>query len=199
MGLRQTIAQWIATIKDTLDFGPEFSAALTEHRVKFTEELERLQHLLEEARKAAREKDELIAKLQTTAAVRGNVIVDGSAYYLKKETTLDGPFCTSCFQRRHEITRIVPAPQPQGTDGDAREWVQCLKCQTPFRSERMAQFLDPQHTAAPGTLSSAAAQEAEPLPGARKPRSRARSPRGQSTEATRAPARRRAVPGDTTL
>ena len=76
MGLRQTISQWIATIKDTLDFGPEFPASVMEHRATFTEELTKLQTLLEQTQKAAQEKDKLIAQLQAAGTVRGDMVVE---------------------------------------------------------------------------------------------------------------------------
>jgi hypothetical protein len=194
MGLRQTISQWIATVKDTLDFGPEFPTVMTDRRVKFTEEMTKLQDLLNQTQQAAREKDELIAKLQAAGAVRGNMIVDGSAYYVKNQSTLDGPFCTSCFQQNHKIARIVPAPRPEGADGDPSEWVQCGRCQAPFRSERIGQYLNPRRSAAAQiAVSPAPTDEARPAQAARKPRSQARQPKAQRPEQTKATARRRAA------
>jgi hypothetical protein len=105
------------------------------------------------------------------------MIVDDCAYYIKKGTTLDGPFCTSCFQQKHEIARIVPAPKPKDAEGEAAEWVQCTRCQTPFRSERVGQFLHPRPTAAaPTAPCPAGTDEAKPLRPVRKPRSRPRPP-----------------------
>jgi hypothetical protein len=194
MGLRQTISQWIATVKDALDFGPEFPAVMTDHRVKLTEELTKLQNLLDQTQQAAKEKDELIAQLQATGAVRGNMIVDESAYYVKKDNTLDGPFCMSCFQQNHEIAHIVAAPKPKGADGDPSEWVQCGKCQTPFRSQRIGQYLNPPRTAATETtVSPAATDEAKPVKATRKPRSQTRQPKTQRPEQTQATPRRKAA------
>jgi hypothetical protein len=191
MGLRQTISQWIATVKDALDFGPGFPAVMTDHRVKFTEELTKLQDLLDQTQQAAKEKDELIAKLQAAGAVRGSLIADGSAYYIKKDNTLDGPFCMSCFQQNHEIAHIVPAPQPKGAEGEPSEWVQCGQCQTPFRSERIGQYLNPRKDAATGTTASPEAQdEAKPVK-AKKPRSQTRQPKSQRSEPAKAPTRRK--------
>jgi hypothetical protein len=194
MGLRQTISQWIVTIKDALDFGPEFPAVMTDRRVKFTEELTKLQHLLDQTQQAAREKDELIAKLQAAGAVQGNMVVDESAYYVKKESTLDGPFCTSCFEQNHEIARIVPAPRPEGADGDSAAWVQCGRCQTPFRSERIGQYLHPRKAAATQiAVSPEATDEAKPVKAARKPRSQTRQPKTRQPEQAKATPRRRAA------
>lgn len=195
MGLRQTISQWVGGIKDALDFGPEFPAAMSDRRVQFAEELTQLRNLLEETRKAHEEKDELIAKLQALGAVRGNMIVDGPVYYVKSQNILDGPYCTSCFQHHHEIVRIVPASRPKGADGPAREWVECGKCRTPFRSERIAEFVNPAKTAA--TETSAAPQgegETKSAKAARKPRAQARRPKEQPPEQPRPPRRRKAAP-----
>jgi hypothetical protein len=194
MGLRQTIAEWVGNIKDALDFGPEFPTAVADHRAKFTEELTKLQHLLDETQKASQEKDELISKLQATGAVRGDMVVDDLAYYVKRDSTLDGPFCMSCFERDHEMTRIVPAPRPQEADGSSAEWVQCARCQTPFRSERIGQYLNPSKTAStPPAVSPQQEDEAKPVKTARKPRSQARQPKDQRPERTKATSRRKAA------
>jgi hypothetical protein len=189
MGLHQTISQWIGNVKDALDFGPEFPAVMTDRRVRFTEEMTKLQHLLDQTQQAAQEKDELIALLQAAGAVRGNMIVDGSAYFIRKDNSLDGPFCMSCFQQNHEIAHIVPAPQPAGADGESSEWVQCGRCRTPFRSQRIGEYLNPPET----TVSLEATDEARPVKATRKPRSQTRQPKTQSPEQTKATPRRRAA------
>ncbi len=143
MGLRQTISEWVRIMKDALDFGPEFPAAMEARHAMFAQESARLQHLLEQTRKASQEKDELIARLQAAGAVTGNMVVDGPAYYIRRANTLDGPFCTSCFQRNHEITRIAPAPKPKDADETSTDWVRCAGCKTPFRSDRISQYLNP--------------------------------------------------------
>jgi len=143
MGLRQTISEWVRILKDALDFGPEFPAAMEARHAMFAQESARLQHLLEQTRKASQEKDDLIAKLRAAGAVTGNMVVDGPASYIRRATALDGPFCTSCFQRHHEITRITAAPEPKDSDGTPANWVQCAKCKTPFRSDRISQYLNP--------------------------------------------------------
>jgi hypothetical protein len=203
MGLRQTISQWIANVKDALDFGPEFPAVVTDHRVKFTEELTKLQDLLDQTQRAAQEKDELIARLQAAGAVRGNMIIDGFAYFVKSNHSLDGPFCLSCFQQNHQIAHIVPAPKPEEADGAPSEWVQCGRCQVPFRSQRIGQYLNPRETAATGdTVLPEATAEAKPVKATRKPRSqtrqrvsRASSPRCEGE--TRSPTQNPALGGET--
>jgi hypothetical protein len=192
MGLRQTISEWIRIAKDALDFGPDFPAAMAAHRLEFAEELAKLQHLLEQAQKVSREKDELIAKLQAAGAIRGNMIVDGSAYFVKKENVLDGPFCMSCFQRNHETTRIVPAPKPKGADGPATAWVQCAKCRTLFRSDRIGEYLNPRKAASAETSASPeGSEEAKFVKAARKPHAQNRRLKGPRSEQTRATARPR--------
>ena len=143
MGLRQTISEWVTTIKDALDFGPEFPDAMEARRVLFAQESARLQHLLEQTQKASQEKDQLIARLQAVGAVAGNMVVDGPACYIRRANTLEGPFCTSCFQRNHEVVGIASAPKPRGADGTPADWVQCARCKTPFRSDRISQYLNP--------------------------------------------------------
>ena len=143
MGLRQTVSEWITVTKDALDFGPEFPAAMAAHHRLFDAEMSRLAYLLEQTQQAAREKDRLIARLQAAGATQGLLVIDGPACFIRKGNLLDGPFCMSCFHQRHEAVRIEPAGQPQGADGPAAEWVQCARCRTPFRSERLGQFLNP--------------------------------------------------------
>jgi hypothetical protein len=180
MGLRQTLAQWIATLKDTLDFGPEFPAAAAEQRATFAQELSELQHLLEQTRQAVQEKDELIARLQAAGNVRGDMIIDGSAYYIQKGSVLEGPFCLSCFEHSHQLARLGAAPMPKDAEGDPSEWVQCPQCQTPFRSERLGHYLPPRRTASPAAASAVGTSEAKAtVRPARKPRTQLRSPKEQ--------------------
>ncbi|MCL5282582.1 MAG: hypothetical protein M1376_22065 [Planctomycetes bacterium] len=150
MGLRQTISEWVTAIKDALDFGPEFPDAMQARRVLFAQESARLQHLLEQTQKASQEKDQLIAGLQTAGAAAGNMVVDGPVYYIKKANALEGPYCTACFQRNHEIVRVASAPRPKGHDGMPADWVQCAKCRTPFRSDRISHYLNPARVPAAG-------------------------------------------------
>jgi hypothetical protein len=150
MGLRQTISEWVTVIKEALDFGPGFPDAMETRRVLFAQEAGRLQHLLEQTQKASQEKDQLIARLQAVGAAAGSMVVDGPAYYIRRANALEGPFCTSCFQRNHEIVRITAAPKPKGQDGTPADWVQCARCKTPFRSDRISQFLNPVRVAIGG-------------------------------------------------
>jgi hypothetical protein len=187
MGLRQTISQWLATVKDTLDLGPELPVSAAEHRETLSGQLTKLQMLLEETQRAAREKDELIAQLQAAGNVHGAMIVDGAAYYIQRESNLEGPFCLSCFERSHEIARIIPAPQPKDANGDPTEWVQCGQCQAPFRSERIGQYLNPR----PAATAPEEEEETKPAKPARRPRARTQPPKDQSSERTKPTSRRR--------
>ncbi len=163
MGLRQTITEWIRIAKNALDFGPEFPAAMEARHVELAERLAKLQSLLKQAQKASQEKDELIAKLQAAGGAAGNMVLDGPVCFIRKENTLEGPYCASCFQQNHETSRIVPASRPKEGDGPATDWVQCAKCQTPFRSERIGQYLNPgPAVSAPVAAPSAEESEAQP-------------------------------------
>ena len=178
MGLRQTVSESVRIVKDAFGFEPEFPTGLAAYRVGLTQELARLQQLLGEAQKACEEKDELIAKLQAACAIKDDMIADGSAYYIKKEGILDGPFCTSCFQRNHEMTRIVLAPKPSGADKCSADWVQCAKCQTPFRCDRISGYLSPSKTISTETPAPPGGSgEAKPAKARRKPRTPHRQPK----------------------
>ncbi len=186
MGLRQTLAEWIRIAKDTLDFGPEFPTAMEAHRLGITEKLTKLQSLLEQTRKASQEKDQLIAKLQAAGGVTGEMVLDGPVYFIRKTNTFEGPFCTSCFQQNHETSRVVSASQPTGADGPATDWAQCAKCRTPFRSERIGQFLNPGLAAsAPVAAVSEEKSETQPAPvkGPRTPTRRRKDQRSEPMDA----------------
>ncbi len=182
MGLRQTLAEWIEIAKDNLDFGPEFPAAMEAHRLGLPERLAQLQSLLEQTRQASHEKDKLIAKLQAAGVIAGNMVLDGPAYFVKRENALEGPFCTSCFQQNHEVSRLVPASRPEGADGPETNWVQCTTCQTPFYSERLGQFLNPRPAAAaPVAVPSEGESQTKPAK-VRRPRATTRRPKNQQSE-----------------
>jgi hypothetical protein len=112
MGLREMVSEWIKVLKDTFDFGPAFPAAMAGQRLRSTQELTQLQHLLEEAQEASREKDKLIAKLQAATAISGDVAVDGSACCIEtKENILDGPYPSKAAS----IQTLIPA-SPEEND-----------------------------------------------------------------------------------
>jgi hypothetical protein len=186
MGFRQRFSEWIRNTKDTLDFGPEFPAALASHRLTFTKELTRLQYLLEEARRAAQEKDELIARLRAQVAIISEMVFAGPAYFIRKLKAFDGPYCTRCFQQDHKAVRIVSAPLPEGGDASTNDWVQCVHCRTAFRSELIGPFLNPGRTApaAPRDAAGPAAPDTEgPTAGkAKKPHPPTRRPKRQRSE-----------------
>ncbi len=182
MGLRQTLTEWIQIAKDNLDFGPEFPAAMDAQRLGLPERLAQLQSLLEQTRQASREKDKLIAKLEAAGMIAGNMVLDGPAYFVKKENTLEGPFCTCCFQRNHEVSRMVSVSRPEGTEGPETDWVQCTACRTPFYSERLGQFLNPRPAAAaPVAVPSEGESQAKSAK-VRRPRATTRQPKVQQAE-----------------
>jgi hypothetical protein len=133
-----------------------------------------------------------VAKLQS--ARRENMVVDGPAYYIEKDgDPLDGPFCTSCFDRHHKRVRIIPAAKPKGGTGRQSEWVQCSACQTPFRSQRAAEYLRASRSSA------RPAREEKPV---RKTQSKSKKRRPATTRKAQTPrpgaasARRRNTPSD---
>ena len=139
----ECILRQVRNIKETLDLEDE-SPTLTSQLVQLKQQVAQLQSRLDETRRLSQEKDGLIAELRSVAALRDNMIVDGAAYFIKKDSgVLDGPFCTSCLDQTHETVRIIPATKPKGAEGDKSEWVQCSKCKTPFRSKRLGQYLSP--------------------------------------------------------
>lgn len=67
-----------------------------------------------------------------------------SAYWLKDEqgNTTDGPFCTNCFDNEYTQRRLVKGGKPDGQVGRPWAWVQCPKCNIPFRSEQVGVYLN---------------------------------------------------------
>ena len=183
MGLRQTVAEWIRIAKDALDFGPEFPAALADHRIGYADKLTQLQTLLEQAQKASQQKDKLIAKLRAA-----NLVFAGSVYFIQKENLFEGPYCTSCLEQQHETGPIVFAPRPKGADGPAAHWVQCTLCGATFCSEQVARYLNPA-LATPEPAAVAANSEGETPPAkAKSPRASTRRRKNRPPESTEAAA-----------
>lgn len=105
--------------------------------VYLKQQMAELQRRLDETQRRADEKDEQIAKLQDIVAVKDDLITNGAAYYIKKDSdTLDGPFCASCFRHSHVMVRIASASHEEGPDGQPLTPIQCLNCRTPFALER---------------------------------------------------------------
>ncbi len=84
-----------------------------------------------------KEKNELIAQLQEALELKGNLVCQGSAYFLTDEdgNFIDGPFCTKCFDVDQKKCRIVPVARNDNPQ------VQCLKCKVVFRSLPVMNFL----------------------------------------------------------
>jgi hypothetical protein len=202
MGLRQAFSAWLENTKDAFGFGGEFPELVAAQRHKSPEDSAELKRLLEEAREDCHQKDERIAQLQATPAAQdatqADMVVDGPAYYLRKGESLDGPFCTSCFQQNHEVSRIVSAAKPSQDSGVSSDWVLCTKCRTPFRSDRISHYLNAGKTQSETAPASAQA-EASPPPvvAPPKPRARPRRPAKPAFEATTPvpePQKKRATP-----
>ena len=149
MGLSEVIGKSVAAIRGTIDPERDSRPAISEDlHVELKQQFARLHSLLEETRKASREKDELIARLQASGATEKNMISDGAACFIRRnKDTLDGPFCLACFEGKERVVRVVPAPRPKGKKGAPSEWIQCPECQVPFRSRRVGEYLKTQQTA----------------------------------------------------
>ena len=156
MELPELVLRPIRAFKEMLDLEEE-PPILTSQLVQLRRQLAELRSRLDETRKLSLEKDELIARLQAAGAIKDDMIVEGSAWFVKKAgNILDGPYCTCCFEQKYEKVRIVPAARPEDADGPESEWVQCSACRTPFRSSRVGEFLN---APAPATAETDASAE----------------------------------------
>ena len=156
MGLRQITAMLLKTVRDVFDLEQELgSEMLAKQYIELRQQVTILRKSLSETRRALKERDELVEKLQAAGVIRENLVTDGSAYFVQKDgKTEDGPFCTCCFDQHQQTVRLVPTPKPPGGAGRSSEWVQCLNCRIPFRSCRAGEYLNgpksaPARTAAP--------------------------------------------------
>jgi hypothetical protein len=183
MGLRQGFSDWFEMTRDALDFGEELPAVIAARRRGATVDLATLRQSLEEAQRSCRQKDELIAKLQATGPIKAEMVADASAYYIRKKTSLDGPFCISCFQRDHKMSRIAIAAKPPEADGNSADWVQCVKCRIPFQSGRISQYLNSAKTDVAQTpVSPGGSDRPESIKASPKPRTRTRRPKKSPSE-----------------
>ena len=172
MGLRQITANLLKTVREVLDLEPELgSEMLAKQYVELRQQVTILRQSLSETRRALKERDELIEKLQAVGVIRENLVMDGSAYFVQKDGRIeDGPFCTCCFDQHQQTVRLVPTPKPTGGAGRSSEWVQCLKCRIPFRSCRAGDYLN---SPKPAPARAAAPKESDKKSKPRKaPRSR---------------------------
>jgi hypothetical protein len=143
----ERILKGVRDIKQTFDL-EEKPLTLANQFCQLKQQVAELESQFGEVQKLSREKDALIAKLQSVAIIKDNMILDGVVYYLRKDgDILDGPFCTHCFRKDQETVRVVPAAKPKSTSGDPAEWAQCVKCQKPFRSQRVSAYLNTSRTA----------------------------------------------------
>lgn len=86
-----------------------------------------------------REKDEIINKLKSTLSLKGKLICEHSAYWLKndKNEVVDGPFCTRCFDVENIQCRFVTGPPEK-----YRAVIQCPNCKIQFTNCRVADYLE---------------------------------------------------------
>jgi len=110
--------------------------------VELYREVADLRIKLDEQTEQVKEKNQLIAQLKDALAMKENMVCEGSAYYIvdEQDNKTDGPFCTKCFDVDHDLCRLVNGPR-QG-DGRPWEWVQCQKCKTPFRSQKIGEYIN---------------------------------------------------------
>jgi hypothetical protein len=143
MGLREIIARSIELFKSEFDLEEDLGAgSFAAEHVELKHRIEALSSLLAASRAALTEREGLIAELQAARAMREDMVLDGSAYFVQRcDGPLDGPFCTRCFDQKQQKVRLVLAPKPPGGTGRAEEWVQCQQCAVPFRSRRVGEYL----------------------------------------------------------
>lgn len=91
-----------------------------------------------------RKKDKTIKKLREALEIKGNMQCEHSAYWLKDDqgNTIEGPFCTNCFDNEHTTRRLVQGGKPNSEVGRNWEWVQCPECKVPFRQKEVGVYLN---------------------------------------------------------
>ena len=139
MNLLDIIAKPIQSVKEALDLEPP---SLTGQLAQIKSQLMKVQERLSESRALSREKDALILELKNAMAIRDDMVLEESAYYIKKSGKIvDGPFCSCCADRDGKSIHLVSAPKPKGQTGRVMDWVQCPQCQMPFRSKQAGECL----------------------------------------------------------
>jgi len=144
MDIPGVLSKPLRTVMDLFDLDRELdSPMLVNQLVEIKAELDTLQGTLDESRRIAKEKDRVIAELRVAMATKDDLVLDGSAYFLRKGGAIvDGPFCALCFDRDHATVRLLQVPKPEGGAGELWEWVECPKCGMPFRSRRAGEYLN---------------------------------------------------------
>ena len=86
-----------------------------------------------------REKDDTIDKLKNALSLKGKLICEHSAYWLKndKDEIVDGPFCTRCFDIENVQCRFVKGPPEK-----PYHVVQCPNCKVQFSNHHIADYLE---------------------------------------------------------
>ena len=101
-----------------------------------------LQHEAIEFTEQLKSKDKMIEQLEDALALKGKLVCKGSVYFIADEAgeSIEGPFCTRCFDVDHIKCRIVACGRIDNPD------VQCLKCKVPFQSWPASGFLKKQQS-----------------------------------------------------
>jgi len=139
MNLLEMIAKPIQSVKEALDLDPP---TLTDQLVRIKKQLAEVQERLDESRAIEREKDALILQLKDAMKTKGDMVMEGDAYFAMQEgKVVDGPFCTCCADRDQQYIHLISATKPQGQTGRQIDWVQCPQCRTPFCSRQAGEYL----------------------------------------------------------
>jgi len=146
MELIDMIAGSLKTVKENLDLDPKHDFSLAAQVVELRARIADLQHLLDEAERDLKERDELIAQLRAAIPATDEMLVEGAAWFLQRSGEIvDGPFCTACFTRHQQTVRLheVSEVAEESDDGPGQEagWVQCPTCAVPVRSRLVAEQL----------------------------------------------------------
>lgn len=139
MNLLEMIAKPIQSVKEALDLDPP---TLTDQLVRIKKQLAEVQERLDESRAIEREKDALILQLKDAMKTKGDMVMEGDAYFAMEEgKVVDGPFCTCCADRDQQYIHLIGATKPEGRTGRQMDWVQCPQCRTPFCSKQAGEYL----------------------------------------------------------
>lgn len=140
MELIDMIAGSLKTVKESLDLDPKHDFSLAAQVVELRARIADLQHLLDEAERELKERDELIAQLRAAIPSTDEMLVEGAAWFLQRSGEIvDGPFCTGCFTRHQQTVRLLDVSESDDGPGQGSGWVQCPTCAVPVRSRLVAE------------------------------------------------------------
>ena len=75
-----------------------------------------VQEKLLEMQKRTGELDEENKKLQDKLAIKENLFYKNNAYWIKRGSTKDGPFCSRCWDKNKDLIRMHPMPNTAYAD-----------------------------------------------------------------------------------